>query len=53
MNTTLDYCYKFVYYKLDQFIPENVIAYITLAVKILFSLILRYIDLTKSFFDRL
>ncbi len=32
MNTSLDHFYKFVYHKLDQFIPESVLAYITLSV---------------------
>jgi len=31
MNTSLDHFYKFVYHKLDQFIPESVLAYITLS----------------------
>ncbi|CAF3939259.1 unnamed protein product [Rotaria magnacalcarata] len=31
MNTSLDYFYKFVYHKLDQFIPESILAYITYA----------------------
>ncbi|CAF3579601.1 unnamed protein product [Rotaria sordida] len=31
MNTSLDYFYKFVYHKLDQFIPESILAYITFA----------------------
>jgi len=33
MNTSLDYFYKFVYHKLDQFIPESVLSYITLSVR--------------------
>lgn len=37
INTTLSYCYKFVYYKLNEYIPENVIAYITLVVNLSFS----------------
>jgi mitogen-activated protein kinase kinase 4 len=35
MNTSLDYFYKFVYHKLDQFIPESILAYITLSVRFL------------------
>jgi mitogen-activated protein kinase kinase 4 len=31
MNTSLDHFYKFFYHKLDQFIPESVLAYITLS----------------------
>ncbi|CAF4693681.1 unnamed protein product [Rotaria sp. Silwood1] len=31
MNTSLDHFYKFVYHKLDQFIPESILAYITFA----------------------
>lgn len=31
MNTSLDRFYKFVYHKLDQFIPESVLAYIVLS----------------------
>ena len=33
LDTSLDLFYKFVYHKLDQFIPESVLAYITLAVR--------------------
>jgi mitogen-activated protein kinase kinase 4 len=36
MNTSLDHFYKFVYHKLDQFIPESVLAYITLSVRLIF-----------------
>jgi hypothetical protein len=32
METSLDRFYKFVYHKLDQCIPEAILAYITLAV---------------------
>lgn len=32
LDTSLDQFYKFVYHKLDQFIPESVLAYITRAV---------------------
>jgi len=32
MNTSLDRFYKFVYHKLEQFIPESVLAYIVLSV---------------------
>ncbi|CAF1182437.1 unnamed protein product [Adineta steineri] len=31
MNTSLDHFYKFIYHKLNQFIPENILAYITLS----------------------
>jgi serine/threonine protein kinase len=42
MNTSLDYFYKFVYHKLDQCIPESVLAYITLSVRsIVFKMIIR------------
>lgn len=37
MDTSLDRFYKFVYHKLHQFIPENVLAYITLAVGLIHS----------------
>src|SRR5215475_4053988 len=51
MNTSLDHFYKFVYHKLDQFIPESVLAYITLSVK--FCFLLKYFIHTEFFFYRL
>jgi len=32
MDTSLDHFYKFVYHKLDQIIPESVLAYIAVIV---------------------
>jgi len=36
MNASLDHFYKFVYHKLDQSIPESILAYITLSVRFSF-----------------
>lgn len=42
MNTSLDHFYKFVYHKLDQFIPESILSYIAYAVSFLFSYLVKY-----------
>ena len=42
MDTSLDHFYKYVYHKLDQFIPENVLSFITHSVKLIFCFFLKY-----------
>jgi len=51
MDTSLDRFYKFVYHKLDQSIPESVLAYITLAVR-LFSFCFSFDECCLFFFSK-